>query len=172
MKKIWDNNSRELIEMPEKMKNFLNEIKSICKKYDLSISHEDCFGSFIIENYNSENIEWLFKASKGYKINKEINMNKINCTYNVAKVSLHLDGDKVKMLGITPIYRNIPTIEEAELLLKLAYIQKEDPNPIAIFPNNINLSNMGENKVLADELAEKYKSNIEVCNISADTRKE
>lgn len=99
-------------------------------------------------------------------------MKKINCTYNVAKVSLHLDGDKVKMLGITPIYRNIPTIEEAELLLKLAYIQKEDPNPIAIFPNNINLSNMGENKVLADELAEKYKSNIEVCNISADTRKE
>lgn len=99
-------------------------------------------------------------------------MKELNCTYNVAKVFLHLDGNKVKMLGITPIYRNIPTIEEAELLLKLAYIQKEDPNPIAIFPNNINISNMGENKALVDKLAEKYKSNIEVIHISSDTRKE
>lgn len=100
-------------------------------------------------------------------------MKEFNCTYNVAKVFLHLDGDKVKMLGIMPIYRNIPTIEEAELLLKLAYIQKEDPNPIAIFPNNnINISNIGENKTLIDKLAEKYKSNIEVIHISSDTRKE
>ena len=97
---------------------------------------------------------------------------KINCTYNVAKVLMHLDGDKTKMLGIMPIYRNIPTIEEAELLLKLAYIQREDHNPIVIFPNNINITHMGNKGVLANELAQKYKSNIEVCNISFDTRKE
>ena len=96
---------------------------------------------------------------------------KRNCTYNVTKVILNLDGDKVKMLGMKPIYRNIPTIEEAELLLKLAYIQREDSDPIAIFPNDIDITNMGENKTLIDSLAEKYKSYIETCHISADTRK-
>lgn len=53
--------------MPEKMKKFLDEIESVCKKYNLSISHEDCHGSFIIEDYSSENIEWLFSAKKNYK---------------------------------------------------------------------------------------------------------
>ena len=49
----------------EKYKNFLNvemfmkEIDLICKKYNLSISHEDSHGGFIIEKYNSMNIDWL-----------------------------------------------------------------------------------------------------------------
>ena len=97
---------------------------------------------------------------------------KRNCTYNVTKIMMNLDGDKVKMLGMKPLYRNIPTIEEAELLLKLSYIQRKDPNPIAIIPNDIDISDMGENKKIVDALAEKYKSNIEVYNISADSRKE
>lgn len=92
---------------------------------------------------------------------------KRNCTYNVNKVSMHLDGDKVKTLGIT----NIPTIEEAELLLKLAYIQREDSSFIAIFPNDIDITCMGENKELVDNLAQKYKSNIEVWQFSSDTKK-
>lgn len=67
MSKIYDNDLKEQIEMPERMKNFLDEIESVCKKYNLSISHEDCHGAFIVENYSSENIEWLFDAQKSYK---------------------------------------------------------------------------------------------------------
>ena len=67
MSKIYDNKLRRWIEMPEKMKNFLDEIESVCKKHNLSISHEDCYGAFIVEDYRSENIEWLFSADKGYK---------------------------------------------------------------------------------------------------------
>lgn len=42
--------------------DFLNEIEKICKKYDLSISHEDSHGAFIIEDYDDYNIEWLKDA--------------------------------------------------------------------------------------------------------------
>lgn len=55
------------IDMPERMKNFLDEIHSVCKRHGLSISHEDGHGSFIIENYDERNIDWLFDAHKGYK---------------------------------------------------------------------------------------------------------
>lgn len=65
-KKVWDNNLNERIEMPSKMENFLNEIEKISKKYDLSISHEDGHGAFIIDDYDERNIEWLKAALKSY----------------------------------------------------------------------------------------------------------
>ena len=48
--------------MDEKIKSFLDEIEKLCKKYELSISHEDCGGSFIVEEYDDYNIEWLRSA--------------------------------------------------------------------------------------------------------------
>lgn len=41
---------------------FLNEIKKVCKKYNLSISHEDCHGSFIITAYDDSYMSWLSDA--------------------------------------------------------------------------------------------------------------
>ena len=41
---------------------FLQDIEEICKKYHLSISHEDGHGSFIIEKYSDYNIQWLKDA--------------------------------------------------------------------------------------------------------------
>ena len=41
---------------------FLNGIETLCKKYNLSISHEDGHGSFIIEDYNELNINRLNDA--------------------------------------------------------------------------------------------------------------
>ena len=38
------------------------EIEAICKKYDLSISHEDSQGAFEIEIYKQGNIDWLKTA--------------------------------------------------------------------------------------------------------------
>lgn len=46
----------------DKITLFLNDIKSVCQKHGLSISHEDGWGAFEIQKYDEENIEWLFNA--------------------------------------------------------------------------------------------------------------
>ena len=55
----WDINKNKNIKTPESVINFLNEIDNICKKYNLSISHEDSHGAFILEKYDDYNIKWL-----------------------------------------------------------------------------------------------------------------
>lgn len=52
-----------LIDTPEKVVEFFNEIDAVCKKYNLSISHEDGHGAFLINNYVDGNIEWLEDAT-------------------------------------------------------------------------------------------------------------
>ena len=69
MNKVWDSTIGDMREMPVEMYNFLEDIKLVCKKYNLSISHEDYYGKFLIEKYDEENIKWLFDASKNYKDN-------------------------------------------------------------------------------------------------------
>ena len=49
-------------EKNQQVKEFLNEIVKLCKKYNLSLSHEDTHGAFIVEKYNEGNIEWLKAA--------------------------------------------------------------------------------------------------------------
>lgn len=46
----------------EKVKQFLKEIEEVCKKHNMSISHEDGHGAFIIERYDEFNIKWLRQA--------------------------------------------------------------------------------------------------------------
>lgn len=55
------------VEMPESMVKFLKDVDEVCKKHNLSISHEDGHGAFLIERYNKNNIEWLFNACKCYR---------------------------------------------------------------------------------------------------------
>lgn len=62
-KKRWDIISQNFVETPEKVKSFLDDIKSVCEKHGMSISHEDEQGGFIIQNYDAHNINWLFDAS-------------------------------------------------------------------------------------------------------------
>ena len=57
--KNWSLIENDDIETPENIINFLNEITKIYKKYNLSLSHEDCHGAFIIEDYDEYNIKWL-----------------------------------------------------------------------------------------------------------------
>ncbi|MBP2637778.1 MAG: hypothetical protein H6Q72_3685 [Firmicutes bacterium] len=47
---------------PEKRKAFLGELAAVCKKYDLSLAHEDFQGAFLIDEYNQKNINWLMGA--------------------------------------------------------------------------------------------------------------
>lgn len=55
--------SVEEIEQPKEMKEFIDEIIKVMKKHNLSISHEDSHGGFIIDKYN---IRWLKNAMKNY----------------------------------------------------------------------------------------------------------
>ena len=66
MYRIYDREEMIYIDMPESMKAFLDEINLVCKKHNLSISHEDTYGSFIIEEYDKDSIDWLFHADKCY----------------------------------------------------------------------------------------------------------
>jgi hypothetical protein len=45
--------------------DFIKDIEEVCKKHNLSISHEDGHGSFIIEEYKESNIKWLSQAEDG-----------------------------------------------------------------------------------------------------------
>lgn len=67
MKTVWDRTKLCRVDMPKEMEDFLNDIKMICKKHNLSISHEDYHGAFLIEEYDEDNIKWLFNAGKCYK---------------------------------------------------------------------------------------------------------
>lgn len=61
--KTWDNKERKFIETPSNVIEFFNELEIIYRKYNLSISHEDGHGAFIIEEYNDGNIDWLKNAN-------------------------------------------------------------------------------------------------------------
>ena len=58
----WDCKKGERVETPQKQIDFIEEIDAVCKKYNLSISHEDGHGGFEIEEYDPYNIEWLKRA--------------------------------------------------------------------------------------------------------------
>jgi len=50
--------------------DFINEIIGICRKYNLSLSHEDSQGGFLIEEYKEHNINWLKGALSLHKFRK------------------------------------------------------------------------------------------------------
>ena len=63
----WDLQKNDYIRTPKRMIEFFEEIERICKKYNFSISHEDEHGSFIIEKFDEQNIQWLNHALKNYE---------------------------------------------------------------------------------------------------------
>lgn len=42
--------------------DFIRQYEQLCIKTGITISHEDCQGSFILESFDSEDIEWLKNA--------------------------------------------------------------------------------------------------------------
>jgi len=48
-----------------KIDEFVKEIDKLSKKFNLSISHEDGHGAFIVEEYKEDNIEWLNSCNIG-----------------------------------------------------------------------------------------------------------
>lgn len=41
---------------------FIEEIIELCKKYNLSLGHEDTHGSFLVAPYDEEAIKWISAA--------------------------------------------------------------------------------------------------------------
>ena len=46
-------------------KKFLAEVKAPEEKYQISISHEDNHGAFLLHPYNKDDADWLMDASYG-----------------------------------------------------------------------------------------------------------
>jgi len=46
----------------QKVKRFIEAIKTLCKENSLLISHEDTQEAFIITEYDEENFRWLEQA--------------------------------------------------------------------------------------------------------------
>lgn len=63
--KRWHLINSDFIE-DENADNFLKEIIDVCKKHNISISHEDYYGGFILKKYSDDDAEWLFDASIDY----------------------------------------------------------------------------------------------------------
>lgn len=51
-----------IMDTPFHIRSFYKELIALYKKYDFSIAHEDSHGSFIIENYNENNVDWIMDA--------------------------------------------------------------------------------------------------------------
>lgn len=61
--KAWNNKTSAFEEIPKNVIAFYDEIDAVCKKYNMSISHEDGHGSFEIEKYDEKNLNWLKEAN-------------------------------------------------------------------------------------------------------------
>ena len=55
----------------ERIENFMKEYEELCVKHGLSLSHEDCEGGFIIDEYNQENVEWVKEAINGFEMREQ-----------------------------------------------------------------------------------------------------
>ena len=65
-KQIWDTKKEELIDMPQEIQDFLDDIQLVYEKHGLCISHEDGHGSFLIEKNDPIIVDWLLQANKNF----------------------------------------------------------------------------------------------------------
>ena len=81
----------------ERIKNFMKEYEELCIRHGMSLSHEDCQGAFIIDEYDKDNVEWVKSALDGFEIrdrkNKEIERIKIRIKAEKEKLAKLL-GDE------------------------------------------------------------------------------
>ena len=46
------------------VQEFLDGLEELYRRHDMSLSHEDGHGSFIIENYSDFNLKWVRRADR------------------------------------------------------------------------------------------------------------
>lgn len=52
--------------MPEEILDFFDGLEKLCRAHNISISHEDAQGGFVLEKYDQKNMEWIKNAIKNY----------------------------------------------------------------------------------------------------------
>ena len=65
--KSFDYIKNAYVETPQAIVEFFDEIEAVCRKYELSISHEDGQGAFLIEPFNEDNIKWFREAGIDFR---------------------------------------------------------------------------------------------------------
>ncbi len=60
--KRWDKDGRRH-SLNQPVDLFLADVLAVCKRHNMSISHEDRHGGFIVEPYSAYNASWLFEAA-------------------------------------------------------------------------------------------------------------
>ena len=59
------------MERRENIQKFFKEYRNICKKYNVSLGHEDEYGGFILYEYDEEMIDWVEAADDNVERKKE-----------------------------------------------------------------------------------------------------
>lgn len=62
MKKRWHRKLKQEVKSPRRVEEFLIEVVELCRLHNVSISHEDMHGAFVIDEFKVENLEWLMDA--------------------------------------------------------------------------------------------------------------
>ena len=106
----------------ERIKNFMKEYEELCIKYGISLSHEDCQGAFIIDEYDKDNVEWVKSALDGFEIRDRKNK-------EIERIKIRLKDEKEKL---------------AELLGDETYFINEDGYVVDVHDNVIRVANLVE----------------------------
>ena len=122
----------------ERIKNFMRDYEELCIKHGMSLSHEDCQGAFIIDEYDKDNVEWVKSALDGFEIrdrkNKDIEIIKIRIKAEKEKLAKLL-GDETYSISkdgfVVDIYDNV--IRAANL------VEKQMQSNIRRFNRTLNL---------------------------------
>ena len=122
----------------ERIKNFMKEYEELCIRHGMSLSHEDCQGAFIIDEYDKDNVEWVKSALDGFEIrdrkNKDIEIIKIRIKAEKEKLAKLL-GDETYSISkdgfVVDIYDNV--IRAANL------VEKQMQSNIRRFNRTLNL---------------------------------
>lgn len=65
----WNSATSKFEESPSEVEAFLDAIEAVCKAHGKSITHEDGHGSFLIEDFREDYMDWLREASMKLKKN-------------------------------------------------------------------------------------------------------
>ena len=74
----------------ERIKNFMREYEELCIRHGMSLSHEDCQGAFIIDEYNKDNVEWVKSALDGFEIRDRKNK-------DIERIKIRIKAEKEKL---------------------------------------------------------------------------
>ena len=82
------------------IKHFILEIVGVCKRYDISISHEDRHGAFELEPFNERNVKWLNACHITEELENKLERGQMSVT--------EIDDLKELIVYIESVENNIP----------------------------------------------------------------